>query len=75
PKVKGETCKSLLENGEFDESRLIEIGSNASKNLMLFESLVTNEQRESDAYEKVFGSIANRTPVGSMLSVQHRMHP
>lgn len=75
PKLKGEICKSLLENVNFEESRLIEIGSNAVNSLMLFESLVTNEEKESDAYKSVFGSLSNRTPVASMLSVQHRMHP
>lgn len=74
-KIRGEICKNLLENVNTDESNLRKIGSSAAKNMMLFESLIIDEEEDTNNHKKLFGSMAKKKPIGSMLSVQYRMHP
>ncbi|AZD29911.1 AAA domain-containing protein [Pseudomonas chlororaphis] len=73
-KIKGEVCKALLEK-PLPSSKFGQIGMDAANALMLFESLVLEEESDAKKHEDEYGSAINRIPVGSMLTVQHRMHP
>lgn len=74
-RIKGEAIKAMLDETFPSDEQIREIGISATRNLMLFETLVKDEQSEAAAYQKAFGTTANRKAIGSMLSVQHRMHP
>lgn len=74
-RIKGEAVKSMLEEKFPNDEKIREMGVSAMRNLMLFETLVKDEQSEATAYKTAFVSDTNRKAIGSMLSVQHRMHP
>ncbi|WP_449123393.1 AAA domain-containing protein [Pseudomonas sp. MPG01] len=74
-KIKGEATKSFLDDLQNTEKNIIEIGRTASKYFMLFQTLVEDEIKEAQHHKHMFGSDEGRTAIGSMLSVQHRMHP
>ncbi|OUM09390.1 hypothetical protein BW686_01470 [Pseudomonas syringae] len=74
-RIKGEAVKSMLDEAFPTDEKIREMGVSAMRNLMLFETLVKDEQGETAAYQAAFGSTTSRKAIGSMLSVQHRMHP
>jgi len=74
-KVKGEATKGFLEDLQGSEKSISDIGRAASKYLMLFKALVEDEVEEAKQHKLMFGSDDGRTAIGSMLTVQHRMHP
>ncbi|MCD9116088.1 AAA domain-containing protein [Pseudomonas bijieensis] len=74
-KVKGDATKLFLDDLQNSEKSIADIGRIASKYLMLFKALVEDEVEEAKQYKHVFGSYDGRTAIGSMLTVQHRMHP
>ncbi|MDU8643945.1 MULTISPECIES: DEAD/DEAH box helicase family protein [Pseudomonas syringae group] len=74
-KIKGETVKTFLTEFPSSDEAVREVGRIAAQNFMLFQTLVENEVAEAKNHENIFGSKYGRTSIGSMLSVQHRMHP
>ena len=74
-KIKGETIKAMLDEETLTTDAFRDIGISATRNLMLFETLINDEEAESKNHKKIFGSLENRKAIASMLTVQHRMHP
>ncbi|SMS08823.1 helicase [Pseudomonas viridiflava] len=74
-KIKGEATKLFLDELQGAEKNIADIGRAASKYFMLFQTLVEDEVREARLHEQLFGTEEGRSAVGSMLTVQHRMHP
>lgn len=74
-KIMGEIIKTELDASSYSIEQLKDIGVDASRYLMLFETLVKDEEKESKNYKTAFGSLDNRLSIGDMLSVQYRMHP
>lgn len=76
--IKGESVKGRFDD-EFIESltteKLKELGSEASRLHLLFESLIEEELQMVKKSFDVFGTTSNHRPIASMLSLQHRMHP
>ncbi|WP_167346923.1 AAA domain-containing protein [Pseudomonas paralactis] len=74
-KIKGEATKTFLDELQSTEKSTADIGRAASKYFMLFKTLVEDEVKEAKQHKHMFGSEDGRSAIGSMLTVQHRMHP
>ena len=72
--VIGETVKDFLIDLDDNNILLDDIGREAAKNLMLFESLVTEEERQNKLYYEKFGQ-NKQNSFFSTLDFQYRMHP